>query len=250
MHSTRWQINIHASSFRFGQSRKPLPLDTTHIIATPEGVELRLPVAGLASRSLAWLIDATIKIFIIFVAAIILQIFGGFGTGLQLISMFLLLWFYNILFEVLNHGATPGKRAVGVRVMNANGTPVGWTGSLIRNLIRFVDTLPGCYAFGLVSVLSTRNFQRLGDLAAGTIVVYQPKKAATSRAGKVEPLAVTIPLTLDEQQAIVSFGDRAATLSRDRAEELAALMDPVFADVDATRLQGYSNWLIGGESPG
>ena len=247
MHSTRREITIGASNFRFGPYLKTLPLDTTYIIATPEGVELRLPVAGLASRALAWLIDAAIKIFVVFVAAIILQIFGNFGMGLQLISMFLLVWFYNILFEVLNHGATPGKRAVGVRVMNINGTPVGWTGSLIRNLIRFVDTLPGSYAFGLISMLSTRHFQRLGDLAAGTIVVYQPKKAATRRSGDVDPVAVTIPLTLDEQQAIVSYGDRAATLSHDRAEELAALMDPVFAEVDATQLQGYSNWLVGGE---
>lgn len=221
-------------------------LDTTHIIATPEGVELRLPVAGLASRALAWLIDAAIKLFALTVGGTILAIMGGFGVGLHLIGTFLLLWFYNVLFEVLNHGATPGKRAVGIRVMNVNGTPVGWTGSLIRNLVRFVDTLPGCYAFGLVSVLATKNFQRLGDLAAGTIVVYQPRKAKGGRASDVKALAVTVPLTLDEQQAIVSFGERASTLSRDRAEELAAVMEPVFADVNAERLQGYSNWLVGG----
>ena len=144
-------------------------LDTAYNIGTPEGVELRLPVAGLASRSLAWLIDAFIKFAILMVLSIILQTAGDLGAGVMLIVMFVSLWFYNVLFEVFNHGATPGKKATGLRVMNANGTPVGWTGSLIRNLIRFVDTLPGCYAFGCISVLVSRQFQRLGDLAAGTI---------------------------------------------------------------------------------
>ena len=150
-------------------------LDTTYNIATPEGVELRLPIAGLASRSLAWLIDALIKFTALIVIAIAVQFFGELGGGVLLIGMFLLLWFYNVLFEVLYHGATPGKSALGLRVMNVNGTPVGWSGSLIRNLIRFVDALPGCYAFGCATVLISRHFQRLGDLAAGTIVVYQPK---------------------------------------------------------------------------
>jgi len=138
-----------------------LLLDTAYNIGTPEGVELRLPVAGLASRSLAWLIDAFIKFALLMVFSIVLQFLGDFGAGVTLILMFVSLWFYNVLFEVFSHGSTPGKKALGLRVMNANGTPVGWTGSLLRNLIRFVDTLPGCYAFGCISVLLSRQFQRL-----------------------------------------------------------------------------------------
>lgn len=221
-------------------------LDTTYNIATPEGVELRLPVAGLASRSLAWLIDALIKFAILLVASIFFQLFGELGGGLLLIGMFLLLWFYNVLFEVLNHGATPGKRALGLRVMNVNGTPVGWTGSLIRNLLRFVDALPGCYAFGCVAVLVSKEFQRLGDLAAGTIVVYQPRERPVNRAIDAEPIPVKIPLSLDEQQAIVSFGERAASLNSERAEELAAVLEPLLTDVDKDRLCGHANWLVGG----
>ena len=221
-------------------------LDTTYNIATPEGVELRLPVAGLASRSLAWLIDALIKFAAIMVFSIFFQFFGNLGEGLLLIGMFLLLWFYNVLFEVLNQGATPGKRALGLRVMNVNGTPVGWTGSLIRNLLRFIDALPGCYAFGCITVLVSKDFQRLGDLAAGTIVVYQPKDRPVTRPIDVEPIPVRVPLSLDEQQAIVSFGERASSLNSERAEELASVLQPLFNDIDKDQLCGHASWLVGG----
>ena len=221
-------------------------LDTTYDIATPEGVELRLPVAGLGSRSLAWLIDALIKFVILVAFSIVLQVLGDFGVGIMLLGGFLVLWFYNVLFEVLYHGATPGKRVLGLRVMNANGTPVGWSGSLIRNLIRFIDTMPGCYAFGCTSVLLSRRFQRLGDLAAGTIVVYQEKQQRTKSLNDAQPSPVRIPLTLDEQQAIVSFGERAASLNSERAEELAGCLRPLWPDIDTAKLRSFASWLIGG----
>lgn len=220
-------------------------LDTTYNIATPEGVELRLPLAGLAPRSLAWLVDALIKFALFMIASIVLGFLGDLGAGIFLVSAFLLLWFYNVLFEVFNHGATPGKKALGLRVTNINGTPVGWSGSLIRNLIRAVDTLPGCYAFGCISVLVSDRFQRLGDLAAGTVVVYKPKKPSLSTANDIEAAPVRVPLALDEQQAIVGFGERATGINSERAEELAALLAPIFGEVDAAQLQAYANWLVG-----
>lgn len=230
-------------------SRFRLLLDTTYNIGTPEGVELRLPVAGLASRSLAWLIDALIKFTALFVISIILQFLGDLGGGVMLIGAFLLLWFYNVLFEVLGHGATPGKRALGLRVMNVNGTPVGWSGSLIRNLIRFIDALPGCYAFGCISVLVSRQFQRLGDLAAGTVVVYEQKKQVRSTLDETVSIPARVPLSLDEQQAIVSFGERATSLNAERAEELAKILGPVLGEVDRERLAGHASWLLGGGRP-
>jgi hypothetical protein len=155
---------------------------------------------------------------------------------------------YNVFFEVLYNGATPGKRAVGVKVMNINGTPVGWTGSLLRNLMRFIDFLPGCYAFGCVSVLVSKQFQRLGDLAAGTVVVYQSTKSlAATSINDVEPVPARLSLALDEQQAIVSFGERAMNLNSERAEELAACLEPVFGDVGAATLRANARWLAGGE---
>ncbi len=222
-------------------------LDTTYRIDTPEGVELKLPIAGLGARSLAWLIDAFLKAIVIMISSLLLRILGGLGIGLWTISVFVCLWFYNVLFEVLSDGATPGKKTVGLRVMNDNGTPVGWTGSLLRNLIRAVDALPGCYLFGCIAVLVSGNFQRLGDLAAGTIVVHVDKTVSGSSLANAEPLPVKVPLTLEEQQAIVSFGERAERLNRARAEELAALLKPVLGDIDAGKLRGHAAWLAGSE---
>lgn len=222
-----------------------MPLDTTHDIATPEGVDLRLPVAGLGARSLAWLLDALIKLVAMVIGSIVLAMFGNFGDALYAIGLFILLWFYNVLFEVFNHGVTPGKAVLGLRVMNANGTPVGWSGSVIRNLVRAVDVLPGCYAFGCASVLLSRDFQRLGDLAARTLVVYTQKESKSTLSVPVDPVPLRIPLSLEEQQAIVSFGERAPRLNSDRAEELAGLLEPVLGDIDATRLRGHAAWLSG-----
>jgi uncharacterized RDD family membrane protein YckC len=222
-----------------------LLLDTAYNIGTPEGVELRLPVAGLAARSLAWLLDALIKFLALTVISITLELLGDLGAGIYLLMVFVLLWFYNVLFEVFNHGTTPGKHALGLRVMNANGTPVGWSGSLIRNLIRFVDVLPGCYAFGCAAVLLSKQFQRLGDLAAGTIVVYAPKQVANSKQGDASPVPLKARLSLDEQQAIVSFGERANLLNTERAAELAAILEPVLEGVDRQTLIGNANWLAG-----
>lgn len=220
-------------------------LDTTHNIGTPEGVELKLAAAGLASRSLAWMVDALIKYTAITVVMIVLGLLGKAGGGLMLVVLFVMMWFYYVLFEVFNNGATPGKRALGLRVMNINGTPVGWSGSLIRNLIRFVDVLPGCYAFGCTSVLLSDKFQRLGDLAAGTIVIHQPGKRIQPKPNEATPVAVTLPLSLDEQHAIVSFGERASSLNSERTEELAEILKPVFPDVSAESLRGHASWLAG-----
>lgn len=221
-------------------------LDTTYNVSTPEGVELRLPVAGLASRALAWLIDALIKIIGLTIAGIVLAYLGSAGDGAYLILLFLALWFYNVLFEVFAHGSTPGKKAVGLRVVSVKGTPVGWSESLIRNLIRIIDVLPGSYAFGCASLMLSGNFQRLGDLAAGTIVIYEPKKQRKTSIADVEAEPLQIPITLAEQQAIVTFGERATQLSHDRADELARILQPVLDDVDAVKLSGHANWLVGG----
>ena len=220
-------------------------LDTTYDIAMPEGVELRLPLAGLAPRALAWLVDAAIKSGVLVVASAILGALGAFGSGLYFLLTFVILWFYNVGFEVLCHGATPGKRYFDLAVMNANGTPVGWSGSVVRNLIRVVDILPGCYAFGCASVLVSGKFQRLGDLAAGTVVIHRPRTPSASRPTPVDPLPVDVPLSREEQQAIVDFRERVSRLSPERAEELAAVLAPVLGTVNSAKLQAHASWLAG-----
>ena len=170
-------------------------------IPTPEGVEVELTLAGIGSRFIAALIDHLIKIAI--TIAVIIAVIGVAGlagsettdTGWIAIAIFFVLVFliwtaYDIAFETLAAGQTPGKRWTGLRVVKIGGSPVGFMASSIRNLLRFVDYIPGSYGVGMISVLVTRLNQRLGDIAAGTVVVreWKPPEAAPGM-----PLAMPPP---------------------------------------------------------
>ncbi len=224
-------------------------LDTRRKIETPEGVELMLRVAGPVPRAAAWLIDSAIHAGILIIAAFILLRFGDFGKGLYLVLMFLLLWGYFVFFEVYRHGATPGKRAMKLRVVNRNGTPVGWTASMIRNLLRAVDLQPGFfYGFGLTSMLLNRDFQRLGDIAAGTVVVFDDVPAWKTEKSNIEATPPALALDLDAQRAILAYGDRVDQISKERAEELAAIVSGYLVADDKSaskQLIGNAKWLAG-----
>ena len=217
-------------------------LDTTRSIETPEGVELQFRVAGPVVRALAWVIDASIRGGIYIIAGFFFMWLEELGIGLFLLTLFLLEWFYPVLYEVYGYGATPGKRAMKIRVLQASGIPVNWSSAMIRNLLRAVDILPFLYGFGLITMLLNKDFQRLGDLAANTVVVYQEKVATLpSQKGQstTDTLAgIILPtLTLAEQQAIVSFAERAQTLSPQRATELANLIVPLTGQKDEAGTQ-------------
>ena len=221
-------------------------LDTYRAIETPEGVELRLRVAGPVVRSLAWVIDLLIRGGVYFVLAIVLSQLGKFGIGLLLLSLFLFEWFYPVLFEVYRHGQTPGKRALGLRVVDDDGSPVNWSASMIRNLLRFVDFLPVMYGFGLVSMLLHADFKRLGDIAAGTRVVYQDGKSQPPTVPDDAAQAPRQRLTLDEQRAVISFAERARSLSPERTAELAGIVAPQATPTAAIhQLYATANWLLG-----
>jgi len=223
-------------------------LDTYREVETPEGVELRLRVAGPVVRSIAWAQDVLIRGGVYIVLSVVLSLFGKFGWGLLLIALFLIEWFYPVWFEVYRHGATPGKRAFGICVVNDDGTPVGWSASVIRNLLRYVDFLPFLYGFGLASMLLRADGKRLGDLAAGTCVVYRDseKKQASTPHAPAQSLALA--LDLNEQRAIVSFAERADQLSAERSAELAGILAPCLKGAPAdgvARLHGAANALLG-----
>src|SRR5690349_22563813 len=111
-------------------------LDTLKQVETPEGVILLLRPAGVVPRATAWMIDAIFRFAIFLLFSSILGALGVAGTGVMFVMMFLLYWFYMVLFECLNHGRTPGKLAMGLRVVNADALPVSWTASVVRNLLR------------------------------------------------------------------------------------------------------------------
>jgi len=224
-------------------------LDTIRTVETPEGMELELRVAGPAVRALAWLIDLLIRLVLFAALAGVLGLLGAAGVGLLLILYFLLEWGYPVLFEVYRGGVTPGKAALGLRVLQDDGSPVGWGASTVRNLLRAADFLPLLYGFGLIACCLTRDFKRLGDLAAGTVVVHRDPPSAPARAAaSVPPLPPPQPLTPAEQRALVELTERAQWLSPERREELAELAQPLTGASGGPgwqRLQQYAGWLLG-----
>ena len=202
-------------------------LDTLRRVPTPEGFELTLRLAGPVPRALAYTIDLALRVAVFVAVSSALASFDRAGQGLLLVLAFLLEWFYPVVLEVWWNGATPGKRAFGLVVLNDNGTPVTFGASLTRNLLRAVDFLPLLYAFGLVSMLLNRDFKRLGDLAAGTIVVYRDKPPVRGAIPAVRPLAPLVTLNLAERRAVLDFAERHATLTEERANELAAHAAPL-----------------------
>jgi uncharacterized RDD family membrane protein YckC len=228
-------------------------LDTYRAIETPEGVELRLRVAGPPARVLAWAIDVTIRLLSYSVLSIPLLFLGRVGWGLLLLVLFVGEWLYPVLFEVYARGATPGKKLVGLAVVHDDGTPVGWSGALLRNLLRVVDFLPAAYGFGLVTMLVHPESKRLGDLAAGTVVVHEERAEPTLRAGEATPQPPPVPLEADEQRAILAFAERMPLWGPARAEELATLAAPLVAahgPLAVERLAGIANWLVGRRGAG
>lgn len=196
-------------------------LDTLRRVPTPEGIELTLRLAGPVPRAYAFLIDLMIRALMMLAVGQVLSLMGRAGVGAIAICYFLLEWFYPVAFEILWNGATPGKRAFDLMVVNDNGTPVSLGASITRNLLRAVDFLPFLWAFGLVSMLFSRDFKRLGDLAAGTVVVYRDKVRTRGALPDVPARAPAYNLSLAERRAVLNFAERYSLLTEERADEVA-----------------------------
>jgi uncharacterized RDD family membrane protein YckC len=219
-------------------------------IQTPEGVDLELTLAGIGSRFVAAFVDGVIRLALFFALAFVTglgrDLFASSGTDISAatiiilsIASFLLMFGYDIFFEVLSSGRTPGKRWSGLRVVRVGGRPVGFVASAVRNIVRIVDFLPVFYGVGMVAVAVNRNNQRLGDLAAGTLVVREVR--ADDRVPAVESAAARDELagwdvsavTSEEIAAVRRFLQRRAELpdeARARiAGQLAAGLRPKVA---------------------
>ncbi|MCD6405242.1 MAG: stage II sporulation protein M [Planctomycetes bacterium] len=187
------------------------------LIETPENVRFTFRAAGVGVRALAYLIDLVFRMLPVLAIAIILSLTGGLldilgaasiVQALCVIGVFLMQWGYYVLFETLWNGRTPGKRYIGIRVVMDGGYPVTFTASAVRNLVRILDALPGLYAFGVLSSFISRHGKRLGDFAAGTIVVKEepfdirylsvienasaPSPATTAAAVRLSPAEVDL----------------------------------------------------------
>jgi uncharacterized RDD family membrane protein YckC len=202
-------------------------LDTLRPVETPEGLALDLRCAGVVPRALAWSLDFGIRMLVGSVGLMVLGVLGDTGAGIGLVFLFALYWAYPIVCEVLWNGQTPGKRSLGLRVVNDNGTPVTWLPSIVRNLMRTVDMLPVLYGFGIAAMLADPSMRRFGDLVAGTVVVYVEPPATPAAAPPVAAVAPSLPLQPQEQRAIVAFAERSWRMTPERQHELAELLAPV-----------------------
>ncbi len=205
-------------------------LDNRKEIELAEGISIHLSPAGLAPRLLARLVDYTLLYLALAIVTIPLNILGAvsgaeFIQGVTMILNFLALWFYDPLWELAKTPATPGKRLLKLRVIKRSGTPVGFPQAFMRALLLPIDMLPMGLT-GMVSIVSSRHSQRLGDLAAGTMVVYQHEDKDTT------PTPIPVPsirpqsaLTREDQIAFVELGRRYPKLSPERQDEIVQCLE-------------------------
>ncbi len=254
---TQYQIQSPPNQLKHNQSL--LMIDNVSQQPTPEGLMLTLVPAGVMPRVSAWLLDCMIRGVILIVCYVPLMWLDLTGVGLFLILLFVVNWLYPVLFEVWRDGMTPGKKRNGIYVCHDDGTPISLQSSMIRNLLRVVDSLPFLYSVGVLSLMFNRKSQRLGDMVAGTMVVYQEQddisniyqslyrfidhqaKPTTATANHADnhnedhqgdsydlssPI-FSFPLNLSEQQALLSLSDRLQFLPQNRQEEITNHLSPL-----------------------
>lgn len=239
-------------------------LDGRISITTPEGVSLLLTPAGPAVRAKAWLIDFVIWLCLVGVAAWILS-GAKLGWGIWLLVLFISFWLYPVLSEVYFSGKTIGKHFLGLQVLRADGLPVSWRESSLRNLLLAADFLPAFYFTGLLCLLIDPYFRRLGDLVAGTQVVYFKKAAPTWTSSSTtlnlsptsdanantissnspNPFTSALALTPDQQRALIHLFEREKSLPIERLNELGDLAEPITQRKGAESIQGLRSIVAG-----
>lgn len=159
-------------------------IDPLHYyVETPEVVPISYRVAGAASRCLAATVDTLLILLLQIVLGVsvlsldalnlAIERAGSVFFALWAILAFVLLWGYYLFFELLWSGQTPGKRLIGLRVLREGGRPIDFSASAVRNLVRAADFLPFAYGLGVLVMFADPRARRLGDLAAGTLVVRE-----------------------------------------------------------------------------
>lgn len=230
-------------------------------VETPEQIRINYSIAGIGSRFYAAVIDIAVLIPLISIGVYVTiraqsdldEKFGNWLAAITGIAIFALSWGYYMAFEITTNGQSPGKRALGLRVIKAHGYPINFSDSAIRNLVRIIDFLPFFYGTGLVTMLFNKNWQRLGDLAAGTLVVkddaaespnpIQPPTIQKSNfvyADWIQPALVTDA----ELTAIREYLVRRRTLPLPRRSKLAhAIGDPIARKMGGHKQIDYDVFL-------
>jgi uncharacterized RDD family membrane protein YckC len=201
--------------------------DSSLGVQTPEGIELVLYPAGLLVRACAYAIDTGLQSILVIALTIIAGALDRvLGMWFYMILLFGINWFYHAAGEIFFKGQSPGKRILGLRVVQSDGSPVGPGASFLRNLLRFADTFMFLYLIALLLITLSPGFRRLGDWAADTLVVYAAQSRAAGPApaglpaGTRPPLAALPAMTYEEKQAVLAFARRYPLLAPARADEI------------------------------
>ncbi len=219
-------------------------------VLTPERVSLQYDIAGIGSRGAATLIDTAIQVVLLIVVAMALSASALVGSAMNLdagidptgafivvvalyvLAVFLVTAGYYMLFEVIWNGQTPGKRTLGVRVIRENGYPIRPVDAVIRNLVRIVDWLPASYAIGVVTMLLNKRSKRLGDYAAGTIVVREGRREMQPDFRSVPPAPVEpqgYALSRTDASLVRDFLTRRGAMDRSARAALAERLSTALA---------------------
>ena len=237
-------------------------------VETPEQIDIQFQQAGIGSRFYAALIDTALLTLISLVGYYVNRQFiselgdivGNWLSALGGVIVFALFWGYYIAFEVTTNGQSVGKRVLGLRVIKEGGYPIGFADAAIRNLVRIVDFLPFFYGVGLICMLANKNWRRLGDLAAGTLVIKTARTELKLANGgsQADTASISIPprefvytawiqpalVTETEMRVIREYLARRGTLPGYRRLELARVIaSPIVKKMGGTGWIGYDRFL-------
>ena len=227
-------------------------IDTLQSVELAEGMEIHLRAAGPFLRFIAYFLDLIFEILILLVVGFVIGILAtalgaNVAMGVYYLLYFFIWWFYHVFFELSRWGATPGKKIFGLRVVDEAGGSVTLGQSMIRNILRGMEIMTPFVP--LVAFFHPR-FQRLGDLAAGSLVVYSKPRVEYSVSGPppMVSVPVTCALTREEEAAILSFRYRSGGWSEARRVELTNHLQPLTGEVGpkgVKKLLSMASWLEG-----
>ena len=203
-----------------------MSVNDTKSVITPEQVTVTYRLSGLGTRFAAMLVDTFIQVALIVAITLAFYLLAGGDSSpadvveweeeasawivaLTVVVFFGILWCYFIFWETIWNGRTPGKRAAGIRVMRDGGHPMDFRAAFVRNIARYVDFLPFSYGVGALTVFLSRESKRLGDYAAGTIVVVDSSQTA---AAPGLPWSQELPYTLLRDPTLLNL----RAISRER----------------------------------
>jgi uncharacterized RDD family membrane protein YckC len=217
-------------------------MDEQVSVRSVTGVDLTLNIAGPGNRSYAFVIDWHLRVLLcgawLILAFYVMKLSlkpQSSDALLSLLPALIIYFLYHPALEIAMRGRTPGKRIAGLRIVTRSGAAPGTAALLIRNVFRLIDGLPAFYAVGLIACFVTANRVRIGDMAAGTLLVLDDAAAAKSLA-RLDALTAGSALPLDALELVDQILERWPSLEPGNRRRIAAAL---LARVEPGRLETF-----------